>query len=1313
MQAALAALTPDLRQLIRTGAINYAQAQDMMLEQNLFHGRQTTAANTTTTTTSTFTATTLTSTSTTNTAAASTTTTTTSTYTPTKSKKRNLKVRSRGNQPDQDIHLTNAINALGRLLGTLPLGNTGSGLLALLPSDILCPLLASLDIDELLYLGTTNRVWKSISRSDALWRRVYLARWKEPKPPAADAECPRYILNFYELYTRRILITVLKGPREVVDLTEHLRPAVEAGKVAPSLPAFVQATFQGVNTVVAANVEGHAIMFDSQYKKKSKSSSSSSSSGAFGASYRSICQVEGRRVQEHEKNKAYIAEKLKELKQPWKNSLVQFKLNKTIKTGSNSSSSRPSSSLPSSSSSSSTTTSSSQLSSVATVGSVRNGFTSPHKLLRSSSSSSNNCRDSNSNSNNNGKQHARVTSPGGFDLWGNAVEDDDAIEEEKLTSITISNKVKSPFAAVPINIHAKKNKKSRRISATPPSFASSSDLTDLNGLNGLNGLNAFHGSTITGTSPVVPVSPALRFSSYMSSDGEGHVSGSLGSSFGGSSSYGSSFESDPMALMKARAKASGGKSKTSSKKMKRELKKFEKLRKQQIRKEQAAAMKQSQQLDIERKRRQREEERAVRAATTATSTIALAKVTTSTAIAAPGTSPLTTGLPSPSPIAISGFPPRNSGLSAVLARMPEGSPPPQNTNGVGMCQRLSGKKDKNGKNGKKGKKGKKGGRKKKRNSWQQSRDDRLQNAREELNKRRGVTKLRNQQHHNSSPYNSSSDSESMSGTTSDSDTSSEYFGGSPSSFSLLEQNESSSNDRGGHGGHGGHQLGRRTVINMSMPLFIKEDVHPSMVIAEDGSSTAVAFDIRQRTEESKRHLASTTTSTNHEEKESTESKKMELLRPVSLQRPRWIRGDQWHVRSATTSLTSYVVLGHSGEPGAAAITVWDRTTGKQLHTMYGPRGAVISLSPVTERIIVSGDEGGAVCVWNVKLGTMLCTMGSTGTSPVTSLSVARTSSLSIPYVVMAGDGNGTLRVWEGMKSGMKSRSTEHNEKESSGSRLSMAPTPSQVVASSPSAKLPKPSAPKPSAPTAQVVGEESDSSVLSFQLRDQYFQAHLSQVTATAIAQWQEPVRLVVSGSEDWTIRLWETVIHVDGVAESGSEVGSTKQRTVNQATGDSHGGWSGVLRGHTGPITGIALDLCKVTSCSLDGTIKIWGTVGKNAGNCFRTLSHPFSGARMIPVRCVCVGTLRLVAGFEDGSLLLYNFGKKESTLLKKKRTKKVTNAWRKGGNSPQAKRHGKNTLKGSNRKYVSGGNRRSLRDLQARTSKNVDMFFAFDDDF
>ena len=56
---------------------------------------------------------------------------------------------------------------------------------------------------------------------------------------------------------------MLKGKRDVCDLTAELIPSVEAGKVAPSRPAFVQVQFQGTHNVVAANVEGLAIVFDS------------------------------------------------------------------------------------------------------------------------------------------------------------------------------------------------------------------------------------------------------------------------------------------------------------------------------------------------------------------------------------------------------------------------------------------------------------------------------------------------------------------------------------------------------------------------------------------------------------------------------------------------------------------------------------------------------------------------------------------------------------------------------------------------------------------------------------------------------------------------------------------------------------------------------------------------------------------------------------------------------------------------------------------------------------------------------------------
>jgi hypothetical protein len=68
--------------------------------------------------------------------------------------------------------------------------------------------------------------------------------------------------------------------------------------------------------------------------------------------------------------------------------------------------------------------------------------------------------------------------------------------------------------------------------------------------------------------------------------------------------------------------------------------------------------------------------------------------------------------------------------------------------------------------------------------------------------------------------------------------------------------------------------------------------------------------------------------------EDVEIEFMKSLQPISLKQPRWIRGDQWQVRSATTSLADYIVLGHSGESGAAAITVWHRKDGEQVQVFY-------------------------------------------------------------------------------------------------------------------------------------------------------------------------------------------------------------------------------------------------------------------------------------------------------------------------------------------------------------------------------------------
>ena len=118
---------------------------------------------------------------------------------------------------------------------------------------------------ELLRLAATSKSWWKIGRSDALWRRLYLARWKLPKPPGPSADCPRYHLNFYELYRRRVLITLMKGPREVVDLADCLRPPTEAGKAVPSMAAAVHVCFQDNVSIVTVDIEGCATIFDTRY----------------------------------------------------------------------------------------------------------------------------------------------------------------------------------------------------------------------------------------------------------------------------------------------------------------------------------------------------------------------------------------------------------------------------------------------------------------------------------------------------------------------------------------------------------------------------------------------------------------------------------------------------------------------------------------------------------------------------------------------------------------------------------------------------------------------------------------------------------------------------------------------------------------------------------------------------------------------------------------------------------------------------------------------------------------------------------------
>ena len=1269
---------------------------------------------------------------------------------------RSKKKRARLPNLLEDEYMVHAIIELSKILTTVTLNASSGGLFAAVPSDVLCPILASLEVVELMCLGATSKLFWSIARSDALWKRLYLARWKQPKPPGPLADCPRYHLNFYELYRRRVLINLMKGPRDVIDVAESLRPNVEAGKVAPSLPAVVQVDFRDDSSILAVNIEGDAFVFEIHDPTPQ-------------------LQVSGRVIKEHQEKKAYLDAKLKELAQPWKNSLVQFKLNKAAKNRKNPGLHNPAAPTPSGLSVALRPFKDGSLD-------MRGGSAAGSALssrLRSKSSPETPTRKKRSHLD---QSSRRMPSPGGLDLWGNVPTDDEpssklsdedkdapeifslAVDGQKdlsrsahandhgkeltPTHMQTGNSAEQP-STIPISIPISKKSISsaverRRLHHQQQQRMLASEMSFANEVGGAFTQNSKEFAK-TEVHDLMSPSPSSSIASSLESISPGN------SWAGGGSSPGSA--GGMLMMMVARSKMktnelkdttnapifqtpSGDPSKESerqrtpsktaakkgqkgrpSKKEKREQKRLEKLRRAQARKDaaEATALKKRQARDMQR-------------------------VKNSDKRAALGLSVT----PESSPILRAASAPSNSSsnmkeLLSLHARnnlsRPQ-SPPPSGTIMFGHSppgnvdiggEPFVEKSILRGKNSSKKKKKKRKGRKQ--NSWQQAREDRLRNMALERQKRD-----RNKMLAQPSPGSGSDSGNSgaMSGTTSGSESD-----GSESGWGFNE-------------GCDTHGMKKMPVISVSSihqyrdltrshtstkkKKLISRGVS-SMVFAEVGSDTVVAFNIDNMVEKNGKHSSpmklhsrrkslisdaaapnidppsmQTDKAQSSSEGKSTGKKNLKLfaqvderltqLQPVSLHRPRWIRGDQWQVQSAMTALDGYVVLGHSGETGTAAITVWDRNSGKQLHTMYGSRGAVRFLLPIEMHVskamldptsacapaepvnkdaqaqgqkstvvtMLSGDAGGGVCLWDIRGGTLLYALPNSGSKPVTSLSINRSlhCSSSSMCVVIMGDDVGTLRVWESVEQ-------------------------------------------KP------------------FGLRGVYVNAHVGIVTTTALARWQEPIQLVASGGEDCTIRIWETEEISRLEAHRADETIADEPSMMDSVGGvlpqssSSLAGWTKVLRGHEAPITGLAIDLIKVTSCSLDGTIKIWGTVGKHAGNCMRTLMHPFVGVRKVPVCSLRVENLRIAAGFEDGSVLLYNFGHKKkkaraNNSLVGKSVKsfhgRTSAAWRKGGTSPQAKRHAKNTSKGANRKYVSGGNRRSLRDLQAKCKDPSMLLFDFEDD-
>ena len=1009
---------------------------------------------------------------------------------------------------------------------------TGTGKVSNLPDDVYAILLSFCSFESLVGFGSSCKFLSYLALNDSLWERLYLQRWKRPKPPSSGANCPRYHLTFYQLYTRRIILGCLRGdfvsselvlPVKKMTIRERIASNQHGdGNGTSSLRvkgnhdcnkrAIVAVRNVGDEHIVSAGIDGLIKSWDLSTLK-------------------CVSSLDAKDAFTHHDRELALEKRVQSLDQAWKNKLMTFKVSNI----------------------------------------------SPKV-------------------NDEGTLDAEKTSVKvEIDIWGSVVDGNETIDGG-LNDSNSSSAIKIPG-------HALSPSGNFNVSMTTTSdHGISSDWSSESSDND---------SDLCGSS-----SEATQF-----------CVGRLGTSPG----VGGFLHGLP-----------DNKSYGFTKTKRRESKKIEKHLKKEAAKEARINSMKAKALAKERKKMERQQSKTKQTycSRSSHSPVNCPSVFFNLGLQGkelPRTNPYSASqslnmrmspngsphklLLSSSPIEV-GTPPKSELAFAQSAFSPStGYPESPSSNHLAsaqLCSPVSPNSEK--KKGLKEKVKLKKNRKH-RNSWQQSRDDRAKKLKESIEER----KLARSAGSDVSPADSGSDAE----------------------LHLVDDLNEAGNinikcpivyvSRG---------RGAKVTNCGTLPLKDQgkfQNMNPR-IIAVFHDSHVVTF------------TAPLINSANDRSDSMNEKKMMnEIVLPRVLSRPTWLRSDQWVIQCVALTFDGKIVLGHSGDGqlGTAFLTVWDASSGKQLHTLYGIKGAPSCLVAFECSIIgdssashiVSGDAAGDVSIWNVSAGIFEEVLQggviidqsqfARNGRLVSTLKglVSRVDDIRIVTVV-AGYASGNVVVW-------------HGESKGSSQELLFIPR-----------------------------GVFTDGS------------ASAAVVRAIAVASWQRPyVRMIAFGGDDCAVNLWELPL-----IENGRE-----SAAVWNARSSSKG-WKKVLRGHDGAISAVKIDLAKVTSASMDGTVKLWEVVGKHAGRCLRTLRHPSATkARPIPALSLQVGSLSVTVGYLDGSLHMFSFGKKNKNHLVGTDQETVIQSFsnRKGGSSPQ-----RNSL--TTKKFASGGKRRGRRDLQALAKRS-----------